>query len=198
MKLTINGIDEEISESISGVDKFATDKTTVALRVNGELKDLATDLATLPEGAVVETVDISSPDGLNILRHSATHVLAQAVQNKYPDVNLGIGPFITDGFYYDFGNIESVTPEILKGLEKDMMRIVKEGQRFVRRPISDDDARAELANQPYKLELIDLKGGSDAENNQAADGASVEVGGGELTMYDNVRRNGDVDRKSVV
>lgn len=192
MKLTINGIDEEISESISGVDKFATDKTTVALRVNGELKDLATDLATLPEGAVVETVDISSPDGLNILRHSATHVLAQAVQNKYPDVNLGIGPFITDGFYYDFGNIESVTPEILKGLEKDMMRIVKEGQRFVRRPISDDDARAELANQPYKLELIDLKGGSDAENNQAADGASVEVGGGELTMYDNVRRNGDV------
>lgn len=192
MKLTINGIDEEISESISGIEKFANEKTTVALRVNGELKDLDTDLTTLPEGAEVESVDISSPDGLNILRHSATHVLAQAVQNKYPDVNLGIGPFITDGFYYDFGNIESVTPEILKGLEKDMMRIVKEGQRFVRRPISDDDARVELANQPYKLELISLKGGSDADNDQTADGASVEVGGGELTMYDNVRRNGDV------
>lgn len=192
MKLTINGIDEEISESISGIEKFANEKTTVALRINGELKDLDTDLTTLPEGAEVESVDISSPDGLNILRHSATHVLAQAVQNKYPDVNLGIGPFITDGFYYDFGNIESVTPEILKGLEKDMMRIVKEGQRFVRRPISDDDARVELANQPYKLELISLKGGSDADNDQTADGASVEVGGGELTMYDNVRRNGDV------
>lgn len=192
MKLTINGIDEEISESISGIEKFANEKTTVALRVNGELKDLDTDLTTLPEGAEVESVDISSPDGLNILRHSATHVLAQAVQNKYPDVNLGIGPFITDGFYYDFGNIESVTPEILKSLEKDMMRIVKEGQRFVRRPISDDDARVELANQPYKLELISLKGGSDADNDQTADGASVEVGGGELTMYDNVRRNGDV------
>lgn len=192
MKLTINGIVEEISESISGIEKFANEKTTVALRVNGELKDLDTDLTTLPEGAEVESVDISSPDGLNILRHSATHVLAQAVQNKYPDVNLGIGPFITDGFYYDFGNIESVTPEILKGLEKDMMRIVKEGQRFVRRPISDDDARVELANQPYKLELISLKGGSDADNDQTADGASVEVGGGELTMYDNVRRNGDV------
>lgn len=192
MKLTINGIDEEISESISGIEKFANEKTTVALRINGELKDLDTDLTTLPEGAEVESVDISSPDGLIILRHSATHVLAQAVQNKYPDVNLGIGPFITDGFYYDFGNIESVTPEILKGLEKDMMRIVKEGQRFVRRPISDDDARVELANQPYKLELISLKGGSDADNDQTADGASVEVGGGELTMYDNVRRNGDV------
>lgn len=155
------------------------------------LKDLDTDLATLADGATVEGVDISEPDGLNILRHSATHVLAQAVQNRFPDVNLGIGPFITDGFYYDFGNIESVTPELLKQLEKDMMRIVKEG-RSVRRPISDDDAREELASQPYKLELISLKGGSDADRDQAADGASIEVGGGELTMYDNVRRNGDV------
>lgn len=192
MKLTIDGVEQNIEAPTSGIDFFADSKSIVALRVDGELKDLATDLTTLPDGATVEGVDISSPDGLNILRHSATHVLAQAVQNKFPEVNLGIGPFITDGFYYDFGNIDAVTPDLLKQLEKDMMRIVKEGQRFVRRPISDDDARHELADQPYKLELISLKGGSDADTNQAAEGAAIEVGAGELTMYDNVRRNGEV------
>nr|WP_247645242.1 threonine--tRNA ligase [Arcanobacterium buesumense] len=177
---------------MTGIEFYDKQRSIVALRVDGVLKDLNTDLTSLEEGATVEGVDISEPDGLNILRHSATHVLAQAVQNRFPDVNLGIGPFITDGFYYDFGNIDSVTPELLKQLEKDMMRIVKEGQRFVRRSISDDDAREELANQPYKLELISLKGGSDADRDQAADGASIEVGGSELTMYDNVRRNGEV------
>lgn len=192
MKLLIDGNVHECDSPLSGSEFYADQRTIVALRVDGVLKDLDTDLATLADGATVEGVDISEPDGLNILRHSATHVLAQAVQNRFPDVNLGIGPFITDGFYYDFGNIESVTPELLKQLEKDMMRIVKEGQRSVRRPISDDDAREELASQPYKLELISLKGGSDADRDQAADGASIEVGGGELTMYDNVRRNGDV------
>ncbi|SPT74486.1 Threonine--tRNA ligase [Arcanobacterium haemolyticum] len=192
MKLLIDGNVHECDSPLSGSEFYADQRTIVALRVDGVLKDLDTDLATLADGATVEGVDISEPDGLNILRHSATHVLAQAVQNRFPDVNLGIGPFITDGFYYDFGNIESVTPELLKQLEKDMMRIVKEGQRFVRRPISDDDAREELASQPYKLELISLKGESDADRDQAADGASIEVGGGELTMYDNVRRNGDV------
>ena len=189
--LVIDGDSLQISESVSGIDHFKDSKEIVALRVDGELKDLATDLATLPDGATVEGVTIHEQDGLNILRHSATHVLAQAVQNKFPSVNLGIGPFITDGFYYDFGNIPAVTPELLKELEKDMARIVKEGQRFVRRPISDDAAAAELADQPYKLELISLKGGSDADNDQAAEGASVEVGGGELTMYDNVNRRGE-------
>ncbi|WP_216430792.1 threonine--tRNA ligase [Arcanobacterium phocae] len=192
MKLYIDGEEQEFDSSITGIEYYAKQRTIVALRVDGALKDLDTDLTTLEEGATVERVDISEPDGLNILRHSATHVLAQAVQNRFPDVNLGIGPFITDGFYYDFGNIEAVTPELLKQLEKDMMRIVKEGQRFVRRPIADDDARHELANQPYKLELISLKGGSDADRDQATDGASIEVGGAGLTMYDNVRRNGDV------
>lgn len=192
MKLNIDGSAVELAEEINGIDYFAQQREIVALRVDGELKDLSTLLTSLPEGANVETVTIDSPDGLNILRHSTTHVLAQAVQNKFPDVNLGIGPFITDGFYYDFGNIDAVTPELLKELEKDMKRIVKEGQRFMRREISDDDARAELAAQPYKLELIQLKGGSDSENNQAADGAAVEVGGGHLTMYDNVNRKGEV------
>ncbi|WZJ49573.1 threonine--tRNA ligase [Trueperella pyogenes] len=188
----IDGDSLQISESINGIDYFKSNRDIVALRVDGELKDLATDLTTLPDGANVEGVSISEPDGLNILRHSATHVLAQAVQNKFPEVNLGIGPFITDGFYYDFGNIPAITPELLKELEKDMARIVKEGQRFVRRAICDDAAAAELSDQPYKLELISLKGGSDADNDQAAEGASIEVGGSELTMYDNVNRRGEV------
>lgn len=192
MKLNIDGSAVELVDEINGIDYFAQQREIVALRVDGELKDLSTQLSSLPEGATVESVTIDSPDGLNILRHSTTHVLAQAVQNKFPEVNLGIGPFITDGFYYDFGNIDAVTPELLKELEKEMKRIVKEGQRFVRREISDDDARSELSEQPYKLELIELKGGSDSENNQAADGAAVEVGGGHLTMYDNVNRKGEV------
>ncbi|MBV7363731.1 threonine--tRNA ligase [Actinomycetaceae bacterium TAE3-ERU4] len=138
----------------------------------------------LEPGLEVEPVTIDSEDGLNILRHSTTHVMAQAVQEIFPDVNLGIGPFIRDGFYYDFGNIESVTPELLKQIEKRMKRIVKEGQRFVRRPISEEEAQRELANQPYKLELVQTKG-------SGAEGASVEVGEGSLTMYDNVNRNGE-------
>ena len=111
--------------------------------------------------------------------------MAQAVQELFPQVNLGIGPFITDGFYYDFGNIDSVTPELMREIEKRMKRIVKEGQRFVRRDVSEADAAKELADQPYKLELIQTKG-------KGAEAASVEVGAGGLTMYDNVRRNGEV------
>ena len=190
VNLIVDGVEVEITAPISGIEYFASNRKIVALKVAGELKDLATDLATIPAGTQVETVLIDSPEGLNILRHSATHVLAQAVQNKFPEVNLGIGPFITDGFYYDFGNIDAVTPELLKELEKDMKRIIKSGQRFVRRVVSEAEARQELKDQPYKLELVDLKGGSDADNDQAAEGASVEVGGSELTMYDNVDRNG--------
>lgn len=190
VNLVVDGVEVEITAPISGIEYFASNRKIVALKVAGELKDLATDLATIPAGTQVETVLIDSPEGLNILRHSATHVLAQAVQNKFPEVNLGIGPFITDGFYYDFGNIDAVTPELLKELEKDMKRIIKSGQRFVRRVVSEAEARQELKDQPYKLELVDLKGGSDADNDQAAEGASVEVGGSELTMYDNVDRNG--------
>lgn len=190
VNLIVDGVEVEITAPISGIEYFASNRKIVALKVAGELKDLATDLATIPAGTQVETVLIDSPEGLNILRHSATHVLAQAVQNKFPEVNLGIGPFITDGFYYDFGNIDAVTPELLKELEKDMKRIIKSGQRFVRRVVSEAEARQELKDQPYKLELVDLKGGSDADNDQAAEGASVEVGGSELTIYDNVDRNG--------
>ncbi|WP_231589656.1 MULTISPECIES: threonine--tRNA ligase [unclassified Microbacterium] len=155
------------------------------MRVNGELKDLAT---TVTETDEVEAVTIDSTDGLNILRHSAAHVLAQAVQRINPQANLGIGPPITDGFYYDFGVETPFTPEDIKAITKEMQRIVREGQRFVRRVVTDEEARAELANEPFKLELIGLKG----PGKEVAEGASVEVGEGELTIYDNTTRDGEV------
>jgi len=156
-----------------------TDRSVVAMRVNGELKDLA---ATVTPADVVEPVTIGSPDGLSILRHSAAHVLAQAVQTVNPAARLGIGPPVTDGFYYDFDVEEAFTPEDIKSLEKAMDRIIRQGQRFVRRVVTDDQAREELAAEPYKLELIGLKGGAA----DTADNESVEVGGAELTIYDNV------------
>lgn len=167
-----------VDSATTGAELFdAAD--VVAVRRGTELLDLARELAP---GDVVEPVLLGSPDGLDILRHSTAHVLAQAVQALRPDAKLGIGPPITDGFYYDFDVDEPFTPEELKRLQKDMQRIVNQGQRFVRRVVSDDEARAELAHEPYKLELIGLKSSADA----GSDNESVEVGAGELTIYDNV------------
>ncbi|QAY73892.1 threonine--tRNA ligase [Agromyces protaetiae] len=172
-----------------------TDRSVVAMRVNGELKDLAT---TVAETDVVEPVTIDSPDGLNILRHSTAHVLAQAVQAINPEAKLGIGPPVTDGFYYDFDVAQPFTPEDLKALDKEMSRIVRAGQRFVRRVVTDDEARAELANEPYKLELIGLKSAASHGESSGDDHESVEVGGGELTIYDNVDpRTGEVAWKDL-
>jgi threonyl-tRNA synthetase len=155
-----------------------TDRSVVAMRVNGELKDLATQVT---DADTVEAVTIDSEDGLNILRHSAAHVLAQAVQKVNPDARLGIGPPVTDGFYYDFDVHEAFTPEDLKALQKEMDRIIRQGQRFVRRVVSEEEAREELASEPYKLELIGIKGANAGEDNE-----NVEVGGAELTIYDNI------------
>jgi threonyl-tRNA synthetase len=157
-----------------------TDRSVVAMRVNGELKDLATQTTG---DDVVEPVTIDSQDGLNILRHSAAHVLAQAVQAINPEAKLGIGPPVTDGFYYDFDVAEPFSIDDFKAIEKAMSRIIRQGQRFVRRVVTEDEARAELADEPYKLELIGLKGGADAAG---SDNENVEVGGAELTIYDNV------------
>jgi threonyl-tRNA synthetase len=143
---------------------------------SGELRDLAW---TPDADAEVEPVVAASPEGRAVIRHSTAHVLAQAVQDLFPGTRLGIGPPVENGFYYDFDPEKPFTPEDLQALEKRMQQIVKAGQRFSRREVSDDDARAELAHEPYKLELIDLKGG-------AGEGADVEVGGGQLTMYDNL------------
>ncbi len=169
----------------TGFDLFP-DRAVVALRVNGELKDKVT---TVTESDTVEPVMIDSPEGLSILRHSTAHVMAQAVQKINPDAKLGIGPPVTDGFYYDFDVETPFTPEDLKAIQKEMDRIIRSGQRFVRRVVTDDEARAELAGEPYKLELIGLKGG-DADAGQ--DGENVEVGGAELTIYDNVSKDGEV------
>ena len=176
LKITVDGAAREVSRDTTGFNLFES-RSIVALRVNGELKDLA---YVVCDGDVVEGVEIASTDGLNILRHSAAHVLAQAVQNINPEAKLGIGPPIKDGFYYDFDVENPFTPEDLRKLEKEMDRIIRAGQRFVRRITNDADARVELSNEPYKLELIGLKG-SDA----VGDGAA-EVGAGELTIYDNI------------
>ena len=166
------------------------DRSVVAMRVNGELKDLATTVTTDDD---VVAVTIDSPDGLNILRHSTAHVLAQAVQSVNPEAKLGIGPPITDGFYYDFDVDGSFAPEDLKAIEKAMDRVVRQGQRFVRRVVSDEEARAEFADQPYKLELIGLKGGTASGDSLGQDNEQVEIGGGELTVYDNVNpKTGEV------
>ncbi len=168
----------DVTESTDGFGIF-TDRSVVAMRVAGELRDLA---HRLQPGDRAEPVTISSPDGLAILRHSAAHVLAQAVQSINPEAKLGIGPPITDGFYYDFDVATPFTTDDLAALSKAMDRIIRQGQRFVRRVVTDDEARAELASEPYKLELIGLKGAA----SDGADGESVEVGAGELTIYENV------------
>ena len=183
--MTDVALPSDVSYPADGFALFP-DRAVIAMRVNGELRDLA---ATVESTDEVEPVEITSPEGLNILRHSTAHVLAQAVQRIRPQADLGIGPPVTDGFYYDFGVDEPFTPEDLKAIEKEMQRIVREGQRFTRRVVSDEEARVELGDEPFKLELIGLKGGT-ASGHEAAEGAGVEVGAGELTIYDNVDRDG--------
>ncbi|CAN5263373.1 threonine--tRNA ligase [soil metagenome] len=181
---------ETILESITAVEtttgfELFPDRLIVATRVNGDLRDMA---AAIEAGETAEPVHISSPDGLNILRHSAAHVAAQAYQSINPEAKLGIGPPVTDGFYYDFDVETPLLPEDLKAIDKAMERIIKQGQRFVRRVVTADEARAELANEPYKLELIGLKGENTDTTTEdlGGDNESVEVGGAELTIYDNV------------
>ena len=166
---------------------YADDQAVIAARVGGVLRDLAHELE---DGDEVEAVTIDSADGRDILRHSTAHVLAQAVQELHPDARLGIGPPIENGFYYDFDVETPFHPEDLEKIETRMRKIIKEGQRFSRRVTTDADALTELQDEPYKVELIGLKGSGKSDG--AAEGASVEVGAGELTIYDNIRRNGDV------
>jgi threonyl-tRNA synthetase len=184
--VSLPGSQQTVTAGTTAADLFAQDKTTLVARVNGELRDLAHVLA---DGDLVEPVGLDSDDGLAVLRHSAAHVLAQAVQQINPKAKLGIGPPIRDGFYYDFDVETPFTPEDLKALEKTMQRIINEGQTFRRRVVTDQDARTELADEPYKCELIGLKGGN-ASAVSSVEGASAEVGAGELTIYDNIRRDG--------
>jgi threonyl-tRNA synthetase len=185
--------DRTVTTGTKAWELFTETPEVIAARVGGALRDLATELH---EGDEVEPVAIDSPDGRDILRHSTAHVLAQAVQDLFPDTRLGIGPPVENGFYYDFDVETPFVPEDLERIETRMRKIIKENQRFQRRPVTDEEARAELADEPYKLELIGLKGsagGSDQEIAQEiAEGAGAEVGAGELTIYDNLDRKGEV------
>ena len=181
-KITVDGQVQQVAADQRPTHLFQDNAEIVVCKINGELKDLWSELS---DGDVVESVGISSPDGLNVLRHSTAHVLAQAVQEVFPETKLGIGPPIRDGFYYDFDPKDPFTPSDLEKLESAMRKIVKAGQRFRRRVTTEKDALAELKSEPYKCELIGLKAGD------AADESSVEVGGTELTIYDNLGRDGN-------
>ena len=182
ISITVDEERKEVDASFTGVELFAEDKNIIAVRLNGELRDLYTPLH---DGDTVESVALDSEDGIAIMRHSATHVMAQAVQELRPDAKLGVGPVIKDGFYYDFDVDTPFTPDDLKQIEKHMQRIIKESQSFRRRVVTEDEARAEEANQPYKLELI---GDKEAALDPAASG---EISKHELSMYDNLDREGN-------
>ena len=180
INVTVDGQSRSIESDQRPTQIFAENKEIVVCTINGVLKDLWTDLS---DGDVVTSVSISSPEGLAVLRHSTAHVMAQAVQQVFADTKLGIGPPITDGFYYDFDPQNPFNPDDLEKIETAMRKIVKEGQRFKRRVTTESDALKELSHEPYKCELIGIKGGG-------TDETSVEVGGTELTIYDNLGRDG--------
>ena len=182
ISITINDERKEVDASLTGTELFAENKDIIAVRLNGEPRDLYTPLH---DGDVVEPITLDSEDGLAIMRHSATHVMAQAVQEIRPDAKLGIGPVIKNGFYYDFDVKDPFTPEDLKEIEKRMQRIIKSAQSFRRRAVTEEEARDEEADQPYKRELIgDKEAALDPE-------AATEVSQAELSMYDNVDREGN-------
>ncbi len=180
ISVTVDGVAVNVAADQKPTQIFADRKDVVVCKINGELKDLWSDLVS---GDSIESVTISSPEGLAVLRHSTAHVMAQAVQSIFSGTRLGIGPPITDGFYYDFDPERPFNPDDFEKIESAMRKIIKDGQRFKRRITSESDALKELAHEPYKCELIGLKSGAGEE-------ASVEVGGAELTIYDNLGRDG--------
>ena len=180
ISVTVDGVAVNVAADQKPTQIFSERKDVVVCKINGELKDLWTDLSA---GDVIESVTISSSEGLAVLRHSTAHVMAQAVQSIFSGTRLGIGPPITDGFYYDFDPERPFNPDDFEKIESAMRKIIKDGQRFKRRITTESEALKELAHEPYKCELIGLKSG-------AGDEASVEVGGAELTIYDNLGRDG--------
>ncbi len=181
MQITLDGQQINVAQDATGFDLFQ-DRQIVAMRVNDELRDLAHKLS---ESDAISGVSIDSQEGLGILRHSAAHVMAQAVQEIFPDSKLGIGPPIKDGFYFDFEVAESFKPEDLNKIQKRMKELVGKSQRFTRREVSDQEARELMKNEPYKLELIGLKSTDVGE-------ASAEVGAGGLSVYENLNPDGSV------
>ncbi len=182
ISVSVAGESKSVATGTTAGDLFAENNEIVVARVNDVLVDLS---HTLADGDTVIPVSVHEEDGLNVLRHSAAHVMAQAVQQYRADAKLGIGPYITDGFYFDFDVEEPFTPEDLKKIEKSMLKIVKSGQKFQRRVVTQAEAEQEMADEPYKLELLSLTQGP-GSGADAAEGASVEVGEGDITIYDNV------------
>ncbi len=178
-------VEHSVTTGTCAWELFRDDPAVIAARVGERQLDLSYELK---DGDELEGIATGSEDGRAILRHSAAHVMAQAVQELFPQARLGIGPPIENGFYYDFDVPEPFKPEDVNRVESRMRKIVKEGQRFSRRPVTAEQARAELAGEPYKLELIELK--SDVQAVTSTEGAEAEVGGDELTMYDNIKRDG--------
>jgi threonyl-tRNA synthetase len=162
-------------------------KDVIAARVNGTARDLAYVLA---DGDEVEPIGAGTDEGRAIVRHSTAHVMAQAVQEIFPEAKLGIGPPVENGFYYDFDVATPFAPDDLKKIEARMRQIVKQGQLFSRRVVTEDEARSELKDEPYKQELIGIKSapapGQPGQHGQDDNNESVEVGGAELTIYDNL------------
>ncbi len=191
LSVIVDGQRQQVPTGSTAADLYQTQREVVVARIDGTLRDLATPLA---DGQSIERVLISDPEGLEVLRHSTAHVMAQAVQELKQEAKLGIGPYITDGFYFDFDVDEAFTPEDLKALEKRMQKIVNSTQSFRRRSVTHDEAVAEMADEPYKLELIGLAQGPGSGAEVAAtEGASQEVAAGELTIYDNVdRKSGEI------
>jgi threonyl-tRNA synthetase len=186
LRVTLAGREHVVEAGTTAGDALARlaqgageDGRVIAARINGALRDLDRELA---DGDIVEGVALGSPDGLAILRHSTAHVLAQAVQGLFPQARLGIGPPVENGFYYDFGVPDPFSPEDLKGIERQMRQIIRQGQRFRRRVVTGPQAREELAAEPFKLELIGFSDGGEA----ASADESAEIGGAELTIYDNL------------
>jgi threonyl-tRNA synthetase len=181
LQVTINGVSTDLESGVDGFKLFQ-DKSIIALEVNGELKDLS---YKPQDGDSISGVSIDSEAGLSILRHSTAHVMAQAVQELFDPAKLGIGPPIKDGFYFDFDVEEPFKPEDLKRIEKRMKELVGKSQRFIRREVSDEEARELMKDEPYKLELISLK------SSDVGEGAA-EVGAGQLSVYENLNPDGTV------
>jgi threonyl-tRNA synthetase len=182
--VTVSGEAREVPPGSTAATLFDGDRSVLVVRVNGELRDLT---YVLQAGDAVEPVGADDPEGLAVLRHSTAHVMAQAVQSLFPDAKLGIGPPVKDGFYYDFKVEQPFHPEDLARIEKKMVEILKSGQSFHRRVVTDDEAHRELAGEPFKIELIGKKGQNSANTDEI-----METGGAELTVYDNVDRHGAV------
>ena len=181
MDVIVSGEPRTVDPGTTAADLLAADRSVLVARVNGELRDLAYEVQS---GDEIQPVGADDPEGLAVLRHSTAHVLAQAVQDLFPEAKLGIGPPVKDGFYYDFGVEQPFHPEDLERIEKRMVEILKSGQSFHRRVVTDAEAHRELAGEPFKIELIGKKGGNSDE--------IMETGGSELTVYDNVDRHGAV------